>query len=247
MLDSLGPLQKDTPLPLYYQIKQALLTAIQHGGLQPGAAVPGEQELCQFYGVSRPTVRQAMSELAAEGYLERHKGRGTFVAHPKINARFLNKLQGFNEEMEQRGLTPSTRVLRFEQVLRPDIAARLGLAPGDALYCLERVRSAGAEPVVLVETYFPCARFDTLASVDFTQESLYAAMASRCDVVVSRAVREIEAVVANAREVSLLGLAHGSAVCLVKSVAYDAQDTAVEYSIARYRGDRTKFSVELCR
>lgn len=247
MIGSLPAIQKDSPLPLYYQIKQALLGAIQQGNMAPGTVLPGEQELCQYYGVSRPTVRQAMQELTAEGYLERHKGKGTFVAHPKINDRFLNKLQGYNEEMIQKGLLPSTKVLRFERVRRPDIARKLSLAPEEELFCLERVRFANNEPMVYVETYFPSRQFASLSTVDFTRESLYAAMLSRCDVQVSRARREIEAVVANAREIALLGLPHISAVCLVKSVAYDETNTAVEYSIARYRGDRTKFSVELCR
>lgn len=241
-------IQKDGPLPLYYQIKQMVLEAIQKGELSPGALVPGEMEFCQRYGISRPTVRQAMSELVAEGYLERQKGRGTFVARPKIDARFLNKLQSFGEEMLQKGVIPSTKVLHFGYgTEKPDISAKLGLKPADVLFRLERVRSADGVPVVYVETYFPYERFRALEDVDFVKESLYNVMRSRCGADVMHARREIEAVVANAREAYLLEIPRGSAVCLVKSTGYTGQGEAVEYSIARYRGDRTKFSVELCR
>lgn len=241
-------LLKNSPLPLYYQLKQSILAAIQDGSLQPGELLPGEQDLCQQYGISRSTVRQAMGELVSEGFLERYKGRGTFVAQPKIDGRFLNKLQSFDEELRQKGLMPSTEVISLKNgVIFTRAAERLGLKPEEPLLYLERLRFANGEPVVYLETYLPAASFQLLAEVDFEQESLYGAMRSRYGVEVVRAHREIEAVAATTREAGLLGLPRGGAVCLVKSVAYDTQEKPVEYSVARYRGDRTKFSVELYR
>ena len=72
-------LDRHTPVPLYYQLKQMILAQIKDGTLQTGDMLPTELELCQRYGVSRQTIRQALGELVFEGYLHRHKGRGTFA------------------------------------------------------------------------------------------------------------------------------------------------------------------------
>lgn len=73
-------LNRDDPLPLYCQLKKILLSKLQSGALQPGDAVPPETTLCEQYGVSRYTVRQALDELVREGLLERKRGKGTFVS-----------------------------------------------------------------------------------------------------------------------------------------------------------------------
>lgn len=107
-------LDKLLPIPMYYQIKQMILEAIKNGTLTVGDMIPAEMEFCEFCSVSRPTVRQALSELVSEGYLTRLKGKGTYVSRPKIQAMFFNRLLSFNEEMKERGLTPSTRVLALK-------------------------------------------------------------------------------------------------------------------------------------
>ena len=106
-------IDKQAPIPLYYQLKQQILRHISEVTLQFGDLLPSEAEICEKLKISRPTVRQAMGDLTAEGYLTRQKGKGTFVARPKIQGGFFQKLQSFEEEMRQRGLVPSTRVLRL--------------------------------------------------------------------------------------------------------------------------------------
>jgi len=99
-----------------------------------------------------------------------------------------------------------------------------------------------------LETYIPYRMFPLLMQTDFTTESLYTSLESLYGVRVNRARREIEAVTLNQDEANLLGIPIHKAVCLVTSVAYAEQtNTPVEYSIARYRGDRTKFAVETLR
>lgn len=241
-------IRKDIPVPLYYQIKQAILTAIHDGRLKPGDALPTEYEFCEHFGVSRPTIRQALGELYAEGYLRRQKGKGTHVSAPKIDARFLNKLQSFNREMWQKGMQPSTSVLDLSIVSgREQVNKQLGLAPKDKLIHLERVRGADGEPVVYLDTYLPYEPFRVLMQVDFVAESLYDVLESHCHTRIERVARTIEAVEATPREASLLKTEPRSALCLVKTIGYTDRDVPVEYSIARYRGDRNQFSVELHR
>ncbi len=245
---SLYKIDKEVPIPLYYQIKQSILNAIYSGELKGGDSIPTELEFCEQCGVSRPTIRQALSELVAEGFLYRLKGKGTFVAQPKIDARFLNKLQSFNQEMIQKGMVPSTKVLSLKAIEpKSPINEKLNIPADAMLIYLERLRYTDGEPIVYLETYLPCETFRALLSQDFENNSLYSMLEDLYHRRVERVLREIEAVNATQREADLLQTPKGKAICLVKTVAYTADHTPVEYSIARYRGDRNKFSVELCR
>lgn len=241
-----GKIHKDIPVPMYYQIKQVILTAIKNGLLQPGEMLPIELAFCEQYEVSRPTIRQALNELVIEGYLYRLKGKGTFVSSPKIEAKFLSKLQNFNDEMLAKGLTPSTKVITFKVISGvQDINNRLKRPNSEKLFYLERVRFANGEPVVYVETFFSYDQFQKLENVDFVSESLYDSMKLKCNCTVARVNRMIEAVSVSQKEATLLEIVKGSAAMLVKTTAFTKQGIPVEYSIARYRGDRNQFSVEL--
>jgi DNA-binding GntR family transcriptional regulator len=72
-------INRDVPIPYYYQLEGLLREQLRHGRWQPGEQVPSEKQLCSTYAVSRTTVRQAISHLVAEGLLYHVKGKGTFV------------------------------------------------------------------------------------------------------------------------------------------------------------------------
>lgn len=247
-MDFLYRLDRSTPIPLYYQIKQNILSAIGEGRLQSGDLLPTEYDFCEACSISRPTVRQAMNELVQEGILYRLKGKGTYVSAPKIDGRFLNKLQSFQEEMRQKGLVPTTRVLRAQVMEgKPLINAALHMDNRQKLVYLERVRCADSEPLVYVETYLPYRLVPGILDYDFARQSLYEVLQNSYGLQVTRADREIEAVNATEHIAALLQTTRGRALSLVTTVAYTREGTAVEYSMARYRGDRNKFSVRLYR
>ena len=243
-------LHKDIPVPLYYQLKLQLLADIREGRLQVGDMLPPECDLCKQLGVSRPTVRQAMSELVAEGHLTRCKGTGTLVAAPSIrpvDARFFAGWQSFHDEMLQKGLVPSTKVLGLEVVNdRPDIAQSLRLQKDQRLIHLSRLRSANNLPLVVVETWLPYERFAGLEMEDFTNNSMYALMEEKHGVRVDRCTRQFEASGVSPDDARLLEMEASRAVCRVHTLAF-CKDEPVEYSVARYRGDRNVFTVELFR
>ena len=247
---NLYKIDKEVPIPMYYQIKQSILSAIQEEKLKGGDALPTELEFCENCNVSRPTIRQALSELVTEGYLYRLKGKGTFVAQPKIEARFLNKLQSFSQEMIQKELTPSTRVMSFRIIEgNGQINKKLNLDPHEKLLYLERLRYTNGEPIIYLETYIPYRLFSEFLTRDLENNSLYTLMEELNNLRVDRVQREIEAVNATTNVAKLLEISKGKAVCLVTTVAYANKEESipVEYSVARYRGDRNKFSVELYR
>jgi GntR family transcriptional regulator len=144
---------------------------------------------------------------------------------------------------------PRTDVLALKKIPgNPVCNVRLELPEDEPLIYLKRIRYADDEKVVYLETFIPYRQYAQLMQADFTAESLYESLESLYSVRVNRAHREIEAVTLNQDEAKLLDIPIHKAVCLVTSVAYaENSDTPVEYSIARYRGDRTKFAVEALR
>ena len=74
----------DRFVPSYIRLESHLRESIRSGALRPGDPVPPESSLCQQFGVSRTTVRQALSRLVYDGLIERHRGRGSFVAEPRL-------------------------------------------------------------------------------------------------------------------------------------------------------------------
>ena len=111
-------IDKTSPIPLYEQLRQALLDAITSGKIPVGAKLPTEEELCTRFSVSRPVARQAYSALISEGYVERRRGRGTFVRMPDILGRFLQTQLSFTEEMEITGHSHRTGSIRLRKFLR---------------------------------------------------------------------------------------------------------------------------------
>lgn len=99
-------IDKQAPIPLYYQLKQQILRHISEGTLQFGDLLPSEAEICEKLKISRPTVRQAMGDLTAEGYLTRQKGKGTFVARPKIQGAFFRSCKALRRRCASGGSCP---------------------------------------------------------------------------------------------------------------------------------------------
>jgi len=133
---------RNHPLPLYYQLMHELRLRIERGEWKPGDLFPPERELSETYGVSRMTVRQALAELVNDGLLRRDQGRGTFVAKPKLRKR-LFRLTSFTEDMRARGKQPGARVLRAEMALaKPKVAEMLQTGPEQLVAVIERLRLA---------------------------------------------------------------------------------------------------------
>ncbi|TVQ39702.1 MAG: GntR family transcriptional regulator [Spirochaetaceae bacterium] len=240
-----GRINKRIPIPLYYQLKELLREHIRNN--EVGDLIPTEQQLCQHFGISRPTVRQAIAELVAEGYLRRSKGKGTFIAQPKINQDFLLVLESFNREMREKGLTPATSVLAKEVMIvdADSISLHLQLPRGASVVYLRRLRFVNNSPLVLVNSFLPNDRLPYLDRRDLERESLYELIEHVYDLSIARAERTLEAVVAGEEEARLLQIAPGSAVQYIETVTYLTDGSPIEFSQAWYRGDMARFTFEL--
>ncbi|UCG26393.1 MAG: GntR family transcriptional regulator [Chloroflexota bacterium] len=192
----------------------ALTEYIDHGGGQPGEQLPGEPELCRMFGVSRTVIRQALKELEYEGLIVREKGKGTFIAEPKIRESLFQELTGFYQDMAAKGHKPTSKVLKQKIVSASSrIAACLRLAPEAAVIQIDRLRYVQDEPIVFVSTYLPHALCPKLLVADFTEQSLYQFLEQEYGMVIARGRRILEAGLANQYEAELLSVIQTSAIC----------------------------------
>ena len=204
--------------------------------------------MCDRYDVSRTVVRQTLQEMERDGLIVKRKGKGSFVAKPKIHESLVKKLTGFHQDMVERGFTPVTKVLH--QSVEPastKVALQLGLEPGTIVHNIERLRYVNDEPIVLVQTFVPLALCPDLAEVDLSNRSLYAVLEETCGVMLSHGRRTVEAVKADKREAQLLETEEGAPLLFLESVSYQRDGTPVEYYHALHRGDRSRFEVDLVR
>jgi GntR family transcriptional regulator len=194
-------------------------------------------------------VRQALQQLEFEGLVLRERGRGTFVAEPKISSTSLvHSLMGFYEDMEKRGIEMVSDML--EQSMQPagqHVAEYLNVEAVTPVIKLHRLRSIEEEPIVLVTSYLPYELCPGVLSEDFTHQSLYIYLEETCGLKVARGRRRIEAVAANQIEAELLQISNGAPLIKMESVSYLQDGTPIEFFNGLFRGDRSCFEMEVAR
>lgn len=238
----------ESPVPYYAQLLDLLRDNIRQGVWRPSDQLPSEHALCERYQVSRTVVRQALGQLESEGLISRRRGKGAFVAEPKIVESLAQRLTGFHQDMRERGHEPISQVLAQQVIPAPsDVARRLRVPGSTPVVYLRRLRFVQGEPIVLVSSYLPSSLCPGLEYVDFHEQSLYTYLESAHGLVIARGRRSIEAVPAGAEEAELLQVRIGAPLILLDSVSYREDDTPIEYYRAAHRGDRSQFEVELVR
>ncbi|GAA0485152.1 GntR family transcriptional regulator [Salinibacillus aidingensis] len=240
-------INKNSPIPIYYQLEQEIKTFIESNIYAPGDFLPSERELAEKYEISRMTVRQAINNLVNEGLLYREKGKGTFVAEKKFE-QDLSGLTSFSEEMNNRGLTPSSQLLNF-QLMYADrkVAAALNIDSSDLVYEMKRIRFADDEPVALEFTYTPQKRIGELTQEDIHM-SFYEFMENKRQFSIAYGDQSIEASLANEEEIQLLKIDHGDPVLVIQRTTYlEGENTPIEYTKSVYRADKYKFNIRMPR
>lgn len=239
------PIDKSIPVPYHYQLREIWRQEIMTGRWPVNEKLPSERELGEWYAVSRPTIREAIDALVNEGLLRREKGRGTFVAEPKILEGLLQTPYGFTDSMKHQGILFATAVPRLDVAPAPQTVARELRLPADSpVIRLDRIRSVIDTPILLVSSYLPEQMFPGLLDVDFTRRSLYAVLRSDYGITMARARRYMEAVAADRSDAELLGIRPGDPLMLIESTTYTKDGVPFEFYRAQHRGDRTRFLVE---
>jgi len=235
-----GPLNADSPMPLYRQLQLALRRSIEARHIAPGEALPAERDAAIQLGVSRITIRKALDALVAEGFLSRRQGAGTFVSQ-RVEKNF-SRLTSFTQDMLERGLKPHSRWLsRQESAVSPEEAITLGLGPGERVYRFNRVRFADDTPMALEYALVPAG---LLPSIDVVKGSLYEALAAAGHAP-TRVLQRLRATLFSPEQAEILVTRAGDPGLFIERRGFTAGGLLVEATRSYYRGDAYDFVAEL--
>ncbi|MEH7331153.1 GntR family transcriptional regulator [Neobacillus drentensis] len=239
-------INKNSPIPLYYQLEEHIKELIENGELMPGDALPPEREYAEKYQISRMTVRQAFTQLVNEGYLNRLQGKGTFVAERKIEQP-LQGLTSFTEDMISRGLSPGSQLIHFEIIPATSlIAGQLKIQEYGPVYEIKRIRLADGVPMAF-ETNYISANLVKGLTEEIVNQSLYAYIEGQLNLRIDSASQVIESSIASRSEANNLKIAKGAPVMLIQRNTYLQNGTPVEFVKSVYRADRYKFKIQMKR
>ena len=236
-----------TPAPLYAQVEESLVQRIGSGVLPAGSQLPSEESLVAEFGVSRTTIRTTVQRLIQQGLVEIRRGKGTFVARPKLTQE-LTELTGFVEDMAVHGRTASARVLGKGITAASDtVARRLALKPGAPVVQILRVRLADEVPLSFDETYLPEQLGRKIMDADLTVEPIFTLLEKRFNTPLLEAEYELEATAADTATATVLRVAVGSPIFLIERTSFNTKGRPIDYEKLHYRGDHIRFRTRLPR
>jgi len=234
-------LSLDSEVPLYAQLMGLIKHSITSGTVRPGALLPSEAELCETFGISRNTVRQAIGALEGEGFVVRKRGKGTFVAEP--NSRRKSVQYSFTTEISQLGKTPSSTLVDFNVIdPSPELRTLMELGSETKVYCFTRVRNVDGEPMIVETSYYPQYIYPNLTREMLQTHSFYSLL-YHVGVVPFSAADTYEAVVLAPREAELLHCAVGAPAFFHRRRTTAENGHVYEYTTSYMRADRVKLDV----
>lgn len=234
------------PVPLYFQIAQDLRERILGGEFESGTPLPTEERLCESYGVSRSTVRQAIAELHSQHLISRRRGLGTFVNDPQESHQRLTPVGSIHEALNY---VKDTRyeVLQHDEVeAPPEVRNLFGLAPGEQVVHVESLGRLDDKPIVHALLYFPLAIGRRLDDADFSSRGpLVPALERKLGQRAARAQQLVEPEIAGTTTAGLLGLRAKTAILRITRMFFLANGSPMQMVIARHHPERFKLHIEL--
>jgi GntR family transcriptional regulator len=233
-------LQSESSSPLYHQLMQRLAEDIERGKYPVGSRIPPEHELEALYKVSRVTVRRALSELTAEGLLEKKQGKGTFVSTPRIS-QDLKSIHSFHEACKLNGFRGGTNLVHVKEVNADDSdICELELREGSKVVETLRVRTADGVPVVLEKNHFSMV-YSYLENENLAG-SLYGVLRDY-GIEPKQASHDISMAFATDDQAKLLNIKKGDPLMRLHEVVYDQKGRPLHNSLQLIRGDRFVFRI----
>ncbi len=232
---------------LYSRVESVLADEITEGGLKAGDQLPTEDSLIARFAVSRITVRRAIQNLVSRGLVEIRRGKGTFVATPKITQE-LSELTGFVEDMHALGRKPTARVISKEIVpANASVASHLALMKGERVVRIRRVRLADGIPLSLDETFLPLEIGKKIITNNLKVEPIFSLLERKYGVPLIEAEYKLDAVAAEPEVAAALKVKQRSPIFRIERTSYTTASRPVDYERLYYRGDLVRFATRLVR
>jgi GntR family transcriptional regulator len=224
-------------------LRNEIVKEIEAGTWRPEEKLPSEASLSETYGISRTTVREALSLLEDESLITKIPGLGAFVNRKVIIETGIERLESFTEMVTRMGMTPGVRDLSYK-VSEPDpqVSEMLGLAPDEKIMEIGRVRTADGQPVEYCEDFLPVSLV-ALKDVPAASKSLFVYLETQCNVHISKAKTRVFPIKAKQKVASRLDCDPDFNLLLLKQLFFNSEGRPVFYSEAYYRPDEIVFTV----
>jgi GntR family transcriptional regulator len=238
-------LNKASSIPLHVQLANVLREQVNRHELGPNDRLPSERELCQQYGISRITVRQALSELAQAGLVYSSVGKGTYVAEAAYQEE-LQPLSSFTQDLERRGMRAASQVLEASIIPADDYWSAVFYIPrGAELVRLHRLRLSGGVPIAIQLTHLPHHLCPSLLEYDFSTCSLYEVLRNAYKLHLARSETVIEAALASPHEADLLGLSQPAVILVSTQTTLLDTGIVIEMTRSTFNSERYKLRMHL--
>ncbi len=237
-------INKEIPIPLYFQLKQLLLAEIRSGAFPVGSAIPTEMELAEMFDLSRTTVRQAIAALVQDGHLYRVKSKGTFVSQPKVLYHMFG--HAYSDDIRESGRVPGRKLLSREKVVLTSELKDMG-ASGEYAVFLDRIQMADGKPISRTMSWYPYDGFAFLLDTEeevLMERGVFGLIREREETTPVRLNRRFVAVNADEAIAESLGIPVGTAVQLMISRRYGSRGQVIDYSKTYFRGDMNTLEFE---
>jgi GntR family transcriptional regulator len=240
-----SPMPRSPGTSLHRQLFVVLRDEIVRGVYAGNGLLPKEESLCERFGVSRITVRRALADLAAQGFVERRHGRGTFVLQDKLPLARARPSLSLIDSLRKTAAETQVQVLRVEQTeAPPDVAALLQLAPGEKAVHALRLRSVGGTPVMLSDAWVPARLGKQVTATSLRKQALYEILLAQ-GVKFGRVIQEITAELSDPLQAKLMQTDVGVALLKIVRVIHDPEARPVEYITVTMTPERSRMLMDI--
>lgn len=224
-------IKRDCATPIYMQVVDFLRENIASGAWEESSKIPSEIELMNTLGVSRGSIKKAISKLVDEDLLEQIQGKGTYVKSQDISFPLTEGLISFSESLNEQGLSFETAIV-CREVLKADkdIAGHLGISVGSNYLHLERVRNVEGEPVMYIENNINMALVPGIESADFVNEGFFAIIERLSGHQIAYSKTSFVAKLADAKRAETLGLSTQAPLLQQLQTVYLDNGSTIEYA-----------------
>jgi len=237
--------------PLYIQLKNLIIEKIKNGEYKENSKIPSEQEFCEMYDISRPTVRQAISDLTNSGYLYKEKGKGTFVSEAKLKID-IKDYSGFTDSILDSDM-PGERSIIFSERIdirdNQELCAAFGVSPGHnaGFAKIVYVNLRNDSPIALNVSYIPLNLFPSIIEDINANKPAYDIMRGKYPLLPSKSSSSLEVIYAGQEESRFLKVQQGHPLICIKNKISSKSGQTVEYVVSKYRADKCKMFFENAR
>jgi len=236
-------IDKNSVIPIYYQLAKLFEGKIQRGELKPGEAMPTEMKIVADFGVSRMTVRRAIAELVAKGMVYAQQGKGTFVSSPKLD-KVVFELNNFDQEIKERGLEYKTTLIEAKIVrANEQLKEIFGLKNDNTRFLYYRtVLSAEDERLAYETKYTIYTKSKPILELELQDPTLPSLIKANSDYLPISSQKVLQAAVSTKEEASILGIGLNAPLFVVEQIIYDLEQKPIGWGKSVYRGDRYKLT-----